>query len=199
MLGLHNELIGVARVLVVVDQAGDEGAQEIVALQALDHITIAHQIVQPLHAVENVRYAMVRILFEVAHLELSRQRCKVLQWNVERIEEAVVLEDLESQELKGCLVEHSLETNRIELDLVQVLSGLIVELAGELLQLDNLHELLLKRVDYGHELPVSIYVLRLIFRSPLLSHLSLQSVFRARGLSNLLLLLLLLVLSLEGG
>ena len=104
MLGLDNELIGVARVLVVVDQAGDEGAKEVVALQALDHVAIAHEVVQPLDTVKNMRHAMVRILLEVAHLKLTRQRCKVLQWNVERVEEAVVLEDLEGQELEGCLV-----------------------------------------------------------------------------------------------
>ena len=129
---------------------------------------------------------MVRILLEVAHLELSRQRCEVLQWNVERVEEAVVFEDLEGQELKGCLVKHSLETNRIKVDLVQFLRGLLVKLAGERFQLDKRHELLLERVDYGHELPVCIDVLSLIFR-PLLSRLSIKSVFRGiRGLSDLL-------------
>ena len=77
VLSLHNELIRVARVLIVMDQTRDEGTEDIMLLQTLLHVAIDHEIVQSLHTIQNMRHTMVWIFFKVAHLELTSERSQV--------------------------------------------------------------------------------------------------------------------------
>lgn len=116
MFGAHDELVRIARVFVVMDQSRDERCEDIETLETFYHLAVGHQVVQTLNRVENVRYTMVGVLFEVAHLKFACEIDEVLQRDVVQAEEILLLEDLECQELKRVLVEHRFEVERVESD-----------------------------------------------------------------------------------
>ena len=63
-----------------------------------------------------MRYAMVRILFEVTHLKFACKIDEVLERDVVLAEEILLLEDFECEELKRVLVEQRFKVERVEGD-----------------------------------------------------------------------------------
>ena len=100
-------------------------------LQAFDDIAVDHEVVHALDAVEDVCHAVIRVLFEVAHLNLACNRGQVLQGYVENVEEVMVLEDLEGEELEGAFVENMLEGYGIEGYRMQLLRRALIQLTSQ--------------------------------------------------------------------
>jgi len=71
MLGSHNELIGVAWMLVIVKKTSNESTKDIMAFQTLANISVQYEVVQTLHTVEDVCDAVIWILFEITQLQLT--------------------------------------------------------------------------------------------------------------------------------
>ena len=117
--------------LVVVDEACDEGAKDVMFLEAFDDVAVDHEVMHALDAVEDVRHAVVGVLLEVAHLNLASKRGQVLQWYVEDVEEVMVLEDLEGEELEGALVENVLEGYGIEGYRMQFLRRALIQFTSQ--------------------------------------------------------------------
>ena len=86
--------------LVVMDQTGDKGGKDVMLLETFANLAICHQEGHTLHGVDDVRRAVVRIVFEVSHGELTSHDDHVLQWDVVQIEEVHLFEDLEGNELE---------------------------------------------------------------------------------------------------
>ena len=192
MLGLHNELIRVAWMLIIMDQTCDEGTKDIMLLKTLLHVAIDHEIVQSLHTIQDMCHTVIRVFFKVAHLELTCKRSQVFQRNVELIEEVVMPEDLEAQELQRVLIEHRFEYDCIELDRVQLCSSLLVELTCQQLEFNQCHELLLERINDWHVRLVVTIALRWHILARLFRVVSLESFLgRIVWLAAFLLLLLL--------
>ena len=85
--------------LVVVHQGRDVGREHVMLLQGLYDVTIRGQVVESLDGVKDVRHAMIRILFEVAHCKLTSEIDTVLERDVVEVVEVLVLEQLEREEL----------------------------------------------------------------------------------------------------
>ena len=109
MLRSDDELVRVARMLVVVDQAGDEGSEVVMLLQALLDAALFQEEVQALQAVQDVNHVMVVILLEVSELHFCGEIAHGLELNVVQFEEVVVFEYLEGQELQTVLGHACLE------------------------------------------------------------------------------------------
>ena len=71
MLGSHNELVGVAWVLIIMEKTSNEGTKDIVAFKTLANVSVQYEIVQTLHTVEDVSDAMVWVLLKIALIQLS--------------------------------------------------------------------------------------------------------------------------------
>lgn len=100
MLRPDHELVVVAWMLVVMDEASDEGGEVVMLLQTLLDAALLQQEVQSLHAVQYVDDIMIRVLFEVSKLDFCREIDHCFKLHMVHLEEVVVLEDLERQELK---------------------------------------------------------------------------------------------------
>ena len=103
MLGSDHELVRVARMLVVVDQAGDEGGEVVMLLQTLLDTALLEEEVQTLQTVQDMDHVVVVILFEVAELHFCGEIAHGLELDVVQFEEVVVFEYLEGQELQTVL------------------------------------------------------------------------------------------------
>ena len=103
MLGSDHELVRVARMLVVVDQAGDEGGEVVMLLQTLLDTALLEEEVQTLQTVQDMDHVVVVILFEVAELHFCSEIAHGLELDVVQFEEVVVFEYLEGQELQTVL------------------------------------------------------------------------------------------------
>ena len=90
--------------LIVVNKASDHHTKHVVPLDVLVNVSIAHDEVHTLQAVQDVRDTVIRIVLEVAHLQLTCEVDQVVLWDVIEVKEVVVLEDLECQELEGVLI-----------------------------------------------------------------------------------------------
>ena len=147
MAGSHYKLIRVARVLVVVHHAAYESAKQVVALEEFGHISVQHEEVEGLQTVQYVRHAVVLVVFEVAHLQFARKVDQVVQLDVVLLDEAVLLENLEGEELQGVLDEDLLKVESVKLHCVDVVAGLLVQFVGKLSQFDFDEEIHLFCVD----------------------------------------------------
>ena len=103
MLGSDHELVRVARMLVVVDKAGDEGGEVVMLLQTLLDTALLEEEVQTLQTVQDMDHVVVVILFEVAELHFCGEIAHGLELDVVQFEEVVVFEYLEGQELQTVL------------------------------------------------------------------------------------------------
>ena len=103
MLGSDHELVRVARMLVVVDQAGDEGGEVVMLLQTLLDTALLQEEVKALQTVQDMDHVVVVILFEVAELHFCGEIAHGLELDVVQFEEVVVFEYLEGQELQTVL------------------------------------------------------------------------------------------------
>ena len=81
--------------LIVVNEACNHHTKHVVPLDVLVNVSIAHDEVHTLQAVQDVRDTVIRVVLEVAHLQLPSKVDEVVLWDVIEVEEVVVLEDLE--------------------------------------------------------------------------------------------------------
>jgi len=70
MLGTNNKLVWIARMLVIVDDAGNERCELVMSLKTLLNILLLIKIVQGLHWVDNVCHIVEWVFFEIARLNL---------------------------------------------------------------------------------------------------------------------------------
>jgi len=109
MLCSDDELVRVAGMLVVVNQAGDEGGEVVMLLQALLDTALLQEEVQTLQTVQDMDHVVVVIFLEVSELHFCGEIAHGLELNVVQFEEVVVFEYLEGQELQTVLGHACLE------------------------------------------------------------------------------------------
>lgn len=141
VLCAHYKLIRVSRVLKVMDQASNEGRQVVMLLQAFLHVPKLEEEVEALHTIQDVGHVMIVVLFEIAQGHLSGEVQHHFHRDVIGLEEVVVLEDLESQELKSVLGEPRLKRERIKLYRFEVCCCLTILFADKVSLADHLQEL----------------------------------------------------------
>lgn len=66
MLCPHDELVGVTRMLIIMDNIGNKYAEDIDLFELILEITRTKQIMHSLQRIDNVHLAVIRILLEVA-------------------------------------------------------------------------------------------------------------------------------------
>ena len=76
---------------------------------------------------------MIRVLFEVAVLNLASEISQLLHVNVILIKETLSFENFESKELEGVFIEHAVKVKGVKLDCFQIDDGFLVEF-GKVLQ-----------------------------------------------------------------
>ena len=117
--------------LIVVNEACDHHTEHVVPFDVLVNVSIAHDEVHTLQAVQDVRDTVIRVVLKVAHLQLTCKVDEVVLWDVIEVEEVVVLEDLERQELKRVLIQDLLEVECIELYRMECCDSLLVRLTNK--------------------------------------------------------------------
>ena len=71
MLGPHDELVGVTRMLIVMHDVGNEDREYIDYLNLLLEVTNCHQVVHSLQRINDMELVVVRVFLEVSSSHLT--------------------------------------------------------------------------------------------------------------------------------
>jgi hypothetical protein len=150
MLGSDDELIGVARVLVVVDNVRDEHGEDVKAFDLSSQVASSEEVVHRLQRVHNMERVMVRVLLEVAECNLLGKVEDSVHIDVVLLKELVLVKDLVGNVRQTVLLKLITEVERIEVDLLNVLDclGQLILIVGEV---SDLEELVVGVFKLGHD------------------------------------------------
>jgi hypothetical protein len=99
VLGPDDKLVGVAGVLIVMDQVREEGGEHILELEEVSHVASMEQVVHALKGVHNVHLVVEWVVLEVAIGDFRRELNEPLYIKVEVMIEVVHVPNLVHHEL----------------------------------------------------------------------------------------------------
>ena len=114
MLGPDDELVGIAGVLIIMDQVSEKGGEQILELEEVSHVTRMEQVVHALKGVHDVHLVVEWVVLEVAISDFRCELYEPLHIKVEVVVEVVHVPNLVHHKLDPMPGSYCAEVESVE-------------------------------------------------------------------------------------